>query len=131
VRGEHDVHVRLHALDGERLAVEDQLVATDLRTTEELAARVHGGLGRALRAFHPRELRLGLGAPAIVEQVLVDLELDAAGPETVCKPDGEVLRDRRTLQPEALDGAQRELRSQLARLDSGLDELVDAEIARA
>ena len=94
VRGEDDVHVRLHALDRELLAVEQQLVAADLRAPEQLATRVHRRLGGTLRPPHPRELGLGLGAPAVVEELLVDVELDPVGAEAVGEPDGEVRRAR-------------------------------------
>ena len=77
VGGEGDVHVRLHALDRELLAVEKQLVTPDLCPAEELAAHVHRRLGGALRAAQPRDLRLGLRASAVVEELLVDVELDA------------------------------------------------------
>ena len=73
VRGEDHAHVGLHALHGELLAVEEQLVAPDLRTAEELAARVHRRLGGALRALHPLELRRGLGTAPVVEELLVDV----------------------------------------------------------
>ena len=106
-----DAHVRLDALDGELLAVEQQLVAADLRAPEQLTAGVHGGLGGTLRAPHPRELRLGLGAPAVVEELLVDVELDAVGAQPIGEPDGKFVRHARALQPETPDGAERELRS--------------------
>src|SRR3954454_825747 len=128
VNREDDVHVRLHALDGELLAVEQQLGAADLRAPEELSARVHGRLRRSLRPSHPRELSLGLGATALGEEIPVDGELDAVGPAPVREPDREVLRHARPFQPEDGDGPQRELRVELGRVDPGRDQLVDAEL---
>ena len=104
VRGEDDVHVRLDALDGELLAVEQQLVAASLRAPQQLATRVHRRLRGPLRALHPCELRLGLRAAAIVEELLVHVELDPVGTEPVGEPDREVVRHGRALEPEARDG---------------------------
>ena len=97
VGGEDDVHVRFHARDSELLAVEQQLVAADLGSPEKLATRVHRRLGCTLRAAHSRELRVGLRPAAVVEQVLVDVELHAVGPQPVGEPDGEVLGHARAL----------------------------------
>jgi hypothetical protein len=104
VRCEDDAHVRLHALDRQRLAVEQQLVAAALRAPEQLATRVHRRLGGTLRPPHSRELGLGLGAPAIVEELLVDVELDPVGAQAVGKPDGEIRGHARALEAEAADG---------------------------
>src|SRR5437899_1806629 len=83
VRGEDDVHVRLHALDGERFAVEQQPVTADLRPPKKFVARVHRRLGATLRAAQTRDLRLGLRPAAVVEQILVDVELDPVGPQPI------------------------------------------------
>jgi hypothetical protein len=87
------------------LAVEQKLVATDLRAPQDLAARIHGGLGGPLRPAHPGELRLGLRTTALVEEILVDLELNAVGPEPIGEPDGKVLRHGSVAQPDARDCA--------------------------
>jgi hypothetical protein len=128
VRCEGQVHGRLHALDGELLAVELQLIAADVCPPEQLAASVHRRLGGTLRPPNSRELSLGLGAAAAVEELLVDVQLDAVGAEAVGEPDGEARRNGRTRQPEAADGAERQLRVELARIDSRRDQLVLAEL---
>ncbi|TML55336.1 MAG: hypothetical protein E6G16_01480 [Actinobacteria bacterium] len=81
-----------------------------------------------MRPPHSRKLSVGLGAPAVVEELLVDRELDAVGAEAVGEPDGEVVRHERARQPEACDGPERELRVELAPVDAGRDELVHAEL---
>ena len=100
----------------------------DLRAPEQVAARVHRRLGRTLRAAHARELRLGLRAAAVVEELLVDVELDAVGAQAVGEPDGEVLRDARPLQAEARHGSHGELGADLSRIEPRRDQLVDAEL---
>ena len=72
VRGEGLRHRGLHPLDRQRLAVEHQTVSAGLDAAEQVAHRVHAGFGGALRPAHACELRLGLDAPAVVEEAGVD-----------------------------------------------------------
>ena len=131
VRGEDDAHLRLHALDRELLAVEEQLVAADLRAPQQVAARVHRRLGGTLRAPHSRELRLGLRAAAIVEELLVDVELDAVGAEPVGEPDREVLGHGRALRARgSRRPAARAARAARAIVESRRHQLVDSRAPR-
>ncbi len=117
VRGEDHVHLRFHALDRERPAVEDQLVAANLGAAKQLAARVHRRVRGTLRSGHPCELGLGLGVSPILEQLLVDGELDAVGAEAVGEPDGESAGTLARLSPRLADGPHRKLRVELPVVD--------------
>src|SRR5439155_27211257 len=56
------------------------------------------------------------------------LGLDAGGAEAVGEPDREVVRHTRPVQPEACDGPERKLRTELAIVEPRRDQLVVAEL---
>ena len=83
------------------------------RAAQQIARGVHPGLGRALRAPDPGQLRVGLHAAAVVEELAVDRQLDALGAQPVGEPERERLGDDGARDPERLDGAHGHLLAEL------------------
>ena len=130
VRGERLRHRGLHALDRQRVAVDDKPLAVLLGAAKEVARRIHAGLCCALRAADPVELRVRLDAAAVVEEVVVDRELDAVGAQLVGEPERERLGDDRARDPERLHRAEDDLLAHLGIGEAGAEEVVGAVLLR-
>src|SRR5882762_4087295 len=125
VGGERAGHRRLHALDREHFPVDlERTPAVRLRAPQEVTRRVHPRLGRALRAPDALELRIGLDAAAVIEEVRVHGQLDAVRAEAVGEPERERLRDDRARDAETLHGPEDDLLPHLGIRETGAHELV-------
>src|SRR5207247_5764250 len=99
-----------------------------LRAANELARRIHTGLGTALGAPDSVELGLVLGAAALNKDLAVGSELDPLGPKPVRELDRERGRHDRALDAELLDGANRCPEPDVLHRNPLLDEVVPAEL---
>ena len=83
VLAEHPLDLELDPLAGERLAVEDEHAVAAVGAAQHVDADLLAGLDRAAGAADPLELDARLDAPALVEEGLVCLELDAVRAQEV------------------------------------------------
>ena len=105
-----------------------QPVAVDLGLAQHARALVHAGHGGVRGAADAGQLRVGLAAPALDEELVVGGQLDALGPQAIGHREREVGRHHGRGDPQLARGAEVELAVDLLVRQALGDELVATEL---